>query len=129
MLIRGLIRSRRTLTPASILKVILTMSGVGYPHHRWETGGRLPPELSPLGGVLHPRHDTVFPRRDKARILDDLHPTYRQTGTMTAMVKETGIQEISFSIIKVTMRLRQTGDLEGRGGRNAGYNANLRKSR
>lgn len=61
--------------------------------------------------------------------MDDLRPTCRQIETMTAIVKAMGIQEIIFQIIKVTMRHHQTGDLERRGGRNAGYNADLRDSR
>ena len=129
MLIRGPVHSRRILTLTSILKVIQTMSGVGDPHHRWETGGHLPPELSPTGGVLHPHHYMVFPRRGKARVMDGLRPTCRQTGIMMAIVKEMGNQKIIFPIIKVTTGHHQTDDLEGRGDRDARYNANLRDSR
>lgn len=89
MLIRGLTRSRRILTPTSILKVILTIFGMGRSHPRWETGDHLALGPSPLGGVLHPRRYTVFPRRPKAQIMDALRPTCRQTGTMTAITKET----------------------------------------
>ena len=61
--------------------------------------------------------------------MDGLRPTCRQTGVMMAIVKEMGNQEIIFPIIKVTTGHHQTDDLEGRGDRDARYNANLRDSR